>query len=1332
MTAASVDSTIASLVARQAESTPCAVAVVDARVRLTYHDLARRVTDLADELLAAGVGPETVVGVGMPRSAEMVVTVLAVTAAGGAFVPIDPTWPVARREHVIDSAGVHAVVTEPDTVGWPVPVVTIDVCAPHRETDVDPVERLAALPLSTPRPGDGKRLAYVIFTSGSTGNPKGAMIRHEAICERLVWQRDEILHFGPDDATLFKAPLAFDISVNEILLPLVSGGRVVVASAGDEADPDRLLHLIESEGVTFVYLVSSMLDVLLEMDRERAVAGDSAMRGLRHVWCGGEVLTPGLFARFREQTTTTLYHGYGPAEATIGVSHVIYREEAERIATSIGKPNPHTRLHVLDERLTPLGVGEAGELYAAGFLLGRGYVSAGDLTASRFVADPFGPPGGRMYRTGDRARWTQDGSLEFLGRVDNQVKLRGRRIELEEIEAAVASADGVRHCAVAVVGHGNTQRLVAYVTASAQTPNGWSAIASVTASCARTLPDYMIPELVMTLDTMPTTANGKIDRRALPAPVVASGGSAEPATPEEELLCGVFGEVLGLERVAADDDFFAAGGDSIIAIRVVSAVRRVGMTLRVRDVFAARTPAELALLLRQAEESSIAAIESHGALTPTPILHWLHDVAAPAGLDRFYQGIALTVPSDVDVQMVQRALDAVVAVHPVLNATVSSAVDMSVGADRAGVTVRVDSVPADTGDQALAVEAARIADRDVDRLDHTRPSGAFSASWIERPGHSGRLVLTAHHTVVDGISLRVLADDLATAITEPHSVAAEPVSWRAWSSALTATARNGAFDDEREHWVDTCARPAGILGRPVDPATDTVATERTHTVELDVDLTRHLTDVLPAAIHGSPNDALVAALAVAVTEYMDADAVTVEMEGHGREADPVGDLDLSRTVGWFTTLYPVHIDLGGVNRSDAGALVRSVKEQLRSVPRHGIGYGALRHLVDDPVPAHSAPVLLNYLGRFGSSDADWAMAPGTVPYEGRDPAMPLPRPLEVNAVVADGPDGPRLTAAFSRASGVLADEDVRFLADRWVQTLRAISAADVAGHTPSDFPTVSLTASDVSALETANPGLRDVTAATATQQGIVFHSVGETSETNSDPYLVQQIIEVDGPVDADALARATHTVIGRHSALSARFVQVDDGSTVVVTGDAPAPEFRVVDATADADGGAGAIDRAAREDRSRGFDIASAPLTRYTLVTLERTRHRLVQTVHHLVADGWSVPLVLAEIRRAYADAPRAADRHSAAVRALLTRDRSGEREAWSSVLAGVDDTTSIVAAFDTTSRVVDRTRDGVIDGVGTRRFDLDPDVHAALVAVARRAGVTVGAMLHAAWGCTL
>nr|WP_258072861.1 amino acid adenylation domain-containing protein [Rathayibacter rathayi] len=430
------------MVLARAQNAPSSVAVVDGDRTVDYRTLLAVATRIARVLRDDfGARAETVVAIDMHRSAEMVAAVLGVLMSGAAFVPLDPAWPVQRRAGVIaDSAALARLVgpgAGPST-GLPSHVIDLERS--------DPVADLV--------PRDPESLAYVIFTSGSTGNPKGAMIRHSAIASRMRWQIERVLRFGRGDASLFKAPLSFDISINEVLLPLCSGGTVVVARDGEEREPERLLQLISEHGVTFTYLVASMLDALLDSD---AVASTSRLTGLRQVWCGGEALTPELFERFRRRLPdAAMYHGYGPAEATIGVSHVVYRGDRVRSITSIGRPNPGCRLSVLDRALRPVPPGRGGELYIAGDLLGRGYVNAPALTAARFVANPFHDPGDpastpRLYRTGDRVRWNGE-ELEFLGRADNQVKIGGMRVELEEIERTIIAVPGVRACAAVVRG----------------------------------------------------------------------------------------------------------------------------------------------------------------------------------------------------------------------------------------------------------------------------------------------------------------------------------------------------------------------------------------------------------------------------------------------------------------------------------------------------------------------------------------------------------------------------------------------------------------------------------------------------------------------------------------------------------------------------------------------------------------------------------------------------------------------------------------------------------------------------------------------------------------
>ena len=1295
--------TLAELFTAQVRQRPDALALVaPGGVRLTYAQLGARVFRLARALRRDGLGAEDVVAIAVPRSAEMVVGVLGVLVAGGAFVPVDPAWPAPRRREVLADA--HAV-----------RVLGPAELAP----DAHPDESDRPLDLAI-APG---QLAYVIFTSGSTGRPKGAMIRHEAICERLRWQVEEILRhdgrgFGPGDASLFKAPLAFDISVNEILLPLVSGGRVVVAEAGGERDPQYLLDLIADEGVTFVYLVSSMLDVLLALDRE---AGGGRLAGLRHVWCGGEVLTPELFARFRAQLRTTLYHGYGPAEATIGVSHVVYRDRAERIATSIGRPNPHTQLYVLDDALRPVPPGVTGELYAAGFLLGRGYVHAPALTASRFVANPYGADpseGARMYRTGDLARWTSDGVLEFVGRTDHQVKIRGMRLELDEVAAVLAAHPAVRQAVVtAPENAAGVRYLVGYVVSDQPGLDyvGW---------CADRLPEYAVPAAVTVLDRFPVTANGKVDRAALPVPRQRTEPGRAPATEPERVLCAVFAQVLDLPpdapAVGADDDFFALGGDSIVAIAVVRQARAAGLVVRPRDVLAHRTPAALALVATPARDAAAApADEPVGPVPDTPIVAWLR--AHGPALDGFHQAVAVPLPAGLADDGLTAVLAALLDTHDLLRARLDGGGHLVV--PPAGERPTWVAAP----DEAAARRAA------AGRIDpHTGPMAAFA-----RVGD--RLVVAVHHVVVDGVSLRVLAEDVRAAADavlagQPIALPRPATSYRGWAAALAAAVAAGRFDAQQEHWRRVAATAPTPLGRrPLDPARDTVATERRHTVRLPAAVTGRLLGPVPAAIRGGVDDLLVAATALAVRAagaLADASAtgpVLLELEGHGREPDAVTDpgagdaveLELSRTVGWFTTLYPVAVDPG--DGRDLGAAVKAVKDQLRAVPDRGLGYGALRFAAPGRAGlAVAPPVLLHYLGRFAGT--------GSVT-EARDPRMPLPRVLEINAVAEETAAGPELVAEFSWPDGVLTDSDVAALAGAWTELLTRIATDPaVAGPTPSDFPLVALTPDDVTAL--GGVRLRDVLPLSPLATGLYFHA----TQGPGDPYLVQQLVELRGPLDPVRLRRAADALLARHPHLGAAFRPIGDGSVVAACTDGVAMPWRET---------AGDPDAVAAAERSAPFDLGRPPAMRYALVRTDPAadgtpRHVLVQTVHHIVADGWSVPLILRDLMAAYRGEPRPAPVPYRTFLAALTEP---DLRVWDRALAGVTEPTRLTAALPPAEPPADPPAEPAAElpadlaadaAFGRVTRELPAELTTRLRTLATARGLTVGDLVAGAWGLLL
>ncbi|MER5611841.1 amino acid adenylation domain-containing protein [Streptomyces sp. NPDC002215] len=1294
--------TVMEMFREQARSRPDAVAITDEHRSLTYRQADECSSQLAHHLIERGLTSEQVVGISLGRSAEMVIGLLAVLRAKGAFVPLDPQWPAARRAVVVEDAravlqlndsGEHGA-GEPDAVA----------------VDLDDW-RFGDQPVQGPDASvPGTALAYVIFTSGSTGRPKGAMIRHEAISERLLWQVDEILGFGHDDASLFKAPLSFDISINEIFLPLVSGGRLVILRPGGERDPHHLLSVIAEHRVTFTYLVSSMLDVLLE------IAGDSGrLDSLRHVWCGGEVLTPELYERFRTRLDIPLYHGYGPAETTIGVSHVIYRGEAERLSTSIGKANPNTQLYVLDDELRPVPVGVGGELYAGGLLLGRGYVNAPGLTASRFVANPFADDGSRLYRTGDLARFAPDGSLDFLGRADNQIKIRGMRLETEDVEAGLAEHPGVRHsCVVAKKNAAGGTYLVGYVIPAA----GHEDLRAddVGAWATGHMVEYMVPAHLVVMKEFPLTANGKLDRGALPEPAIGTGPLVAPATENERVVCAAVASVLRLEQAGTDQDFFRLGGDSILAISLLGALREAGLHVTARQIF---THSVLGALAAVASREEVSAADhgdvATGPVVGSPIVQWLGRTTD--AIDGFVQSVVLNAPAELSAEALDEILAAVLERHDMLRARLVRGERWSFDIPEAGQ----GAAGWQESDRPLA-ECVELA---TEGLDPDRGE-MLRAVWRRE---ARQLVLVAHHVVIDGVSWRILMDDLATAWQQyasgnPVRLPAVGTSFRRWTQLLERT----SFEADRARFERPLPGADTPLGRRPLTDSDTVARERTRTVGIGPEDTAALLGTVPARFHAGVNDVLLTALAVTLARWrrdrgQDQTFAHIELEGHGREgrfvADAAGfDPELSRTVGWFTTLFPVSVDPGTAADLTApaylAAALKAVKEDLARVPGNGLPYGVLRHLTGSGPAAPVPQVLFNYLGRFdaGTGD-DWQLA-GTTGQLGekRDPRMRLPRALEFNAIAEPDTSGDyRLVTTISWPEGMFTEADITTLGQYFRSALTGLAALEEGGHTPSDFPLVRLTQADVDDLD--GPALLDVLPLTPLQEGLYFHSVFDDDATGS--YVEQQLLTLDGDVDADRLATAATRLLTLYPNLAARFTALADGRVVSVLESSTAAPFTTLDLPHLTDE---EIREHAERDRRAGFDLATGPLMRYTLIRTGSGRKVLVQTVHHIIADGWSVPPMLRTLLAEY-HAPGTVyplGGYRDYVSRLAGRDQDESDRVWRGELAGLAGP-SLVAEGHTPS---ERFADIAVEPAD----DLDGAV--------RSAGVPLSVAVHSAWAVTL
>ncbi|MCI4061476.1 amino acid adenylation domain-containing protein [Micromonospora sp. R77] len=1344
------DVTLTELLERQARATPHALAVTFEGASLTYQELADRSDHLARTLTENGSGPERFIAVVIPRSLELVVALVAVLKSGAAYVPIDPDYPAARIEFMLADAqpvlvlGVKTATEKLSITG--IPVITADD-TPIADSPT------AVAPISTGHP------AYMIYTSGSTGQPKGVVVPHSAIVNRLLWMQD---HFRLDstDRVLQKTSASFDVSVWEFFWPLIAGATLVVARPDGHRDPAYLAEVIEKAGVTTLHFVPSMLAEFADNEIAHSCAS------LRRVVCSGEALPAALAARFFRLFGVPLYNLYGPTEAAVDVTAWQYRPGVTTIP--IGTPIQNTTMLVLDSSLRLVPAGVRGELYISGAGLARGYHGRQALTAERFVACPFGPPGQRMYRTGDLARWNADGQLEFEGRADHQVKIRGFRVEPAEVEAALAAHPGVARAAVlAKAGRGadGANQLVAYVVPTAsggidRHGSDWDFhtgldITELRAFIAGRIPAHLVPAAFVVLDRLPLSANGKLDRGALPEPEFTPRAHRPPATPEERVLADAFAEVLGLSEIGVDDDFFTLGGDSIRAIQVVTRARASGLVFTPRAVFECRTVAALAVTATQGTSPpALAELDGGGVgLVPLPPMARLIAERGP-GLDRLAQWLVLELPTGVDHDSLTAAVGAVLDRHDVLRSRLveGGLLVQPPGTPDPAALIKQLRCSGDWSCDSWGELLAKEATATVRHID-AHAGRMLRLVWFEPDaGGHGRLLIVAHHLVVDGMSWRVLLPDLAEAWRQVRAGATPelpPVgtSLRRWLQALSDEAARPERMAELALWRDLLSGPAAPVGsRPLDPVADITAATETVRLRLPADLTSAALTAVPAAYRSGAEEVLLTALLLALARHRRGapeSATVVRLEGHGRHEELVPGADLSRTVGWFTSVHPVRFDLSGIDVDEAiaggaaaGEAIKRVKEQRRELPGDGNGYTLLRCMNDETATVLRRypvdDVQFNFLGHFSFARPQPGGEPGWTPAPEFDELVPAPHAsmpvvsaLELNALVTDTGDGAQLTALFTFATGVLNADEVHALADTWYAALRGLRTlvnGGATGMTPQDVPLVSVDQLQLDDWQQRFGRISDVWPLTPLQAGLLFHTM--LTDTATGAYQTQFVFRLSGPVDPTRLRAAGQALINRHPNLRVAFLSTSTGEPVqVVVDDVSLPWLHI-----DLTGEPAADERFQRivaAERNARFDTDTPPLLRLALVTLGSEQAELILTAHHVLFDGWSLPLIERELIRLYAVNGRDADPPTTGYRHFLQwlarQDRAWSARTWKAELAGVAEPTLLAPGPRS-----DRTGSGQVVAAL-------PGEDAALLA--RRAasiGVTVNTLVQGAWAVVL
>ncbi|WP_409495449.1 non-ribosomal peptide synthase/polyketide synthase [Amycolatopsis sp. cmx-11-12] len=1027
-------STVAGLFEVQVRRSPEATAVVSGEVALTFTELNERANRLARALVAHGVGPEDFVALALPRSADVLLAILAVHKAGAAYLPLDPDYPAERLVAMLTDARPKLILTEPELLES-LPrneIETLVLCALVTEDRLahDLTDRDRVRPLSPDHP------AYVIYTSGSTGTPKGVVVPHRGVVN-LFHSHRATLHRPAVEATgkpHLRVGHAWSFSFDASWQPqlwLLDGHAVHIVDEETRRDPELLAAMIERDSFDFIEVTPSFF---AQMADAGLLDGDRCP--LAVIGVGGEAVPESLWRRLATLDGTEAFNLYGPTESTVDALVARIGDSEKPL---VGRPIANTRAYVLDAALRPVPPGVTGELYLAGSGLARGYLGRAALTSERFVADPFGPAGARMYRTGDLARWTADGRLDFGGRADDQAKIRGFRVEPGEVEAVLERHDEVTQAVVLVrEDRPRVKQLVAYVVSTVD-------LTELRRFAAETLPDYLVPAAFVALDALPVLSNGKLDRKALPAPDYTElAGGRTPETAREKTLCALFAEVLGVPELGADDDFFALGGDSIVAMRLVSRARAAGLKITPHEVFARRTVAALAEIAEN--------LEVDDSVPLTPIMHALRELGGP--IAGYHQAALLRTPSGMTGDQLATVLGAVVARHDMLRARLDRSVNGWALRVSESVDVLIERVDVEGADLFAVIE--RHAEPTRARLDPD--SGVMmGATWFDAgPSEPGRLLLMIHHLAVDGVSWRILLPDLASAweavvLGRAPELSSVDTPFRRWSEALSTQKREGEMD----RWKSVLGGGDPLpLDRPLDPARDVLGTVKKVSLTLPAERTAPLLSHVPSAFGATVNDVLLTGLALAVARWRrdEGRAILVDVEGHGREEELAGGADLSRTVGWFTSVVPVCLDLGDLDLEDAfaggaaaGVALDRVRAHLDGLPDAGIGHGVLRYL--DPrtgpeLAEFAKPQIeFNYLGRIGVPEAtDWSYAAEAEAAEvGADDGMPVSHALTINALTEDRPGGPELGAHWSWPEAVLTEGSVRALAEDWFAALDALS-----------------------------------------------------------------------------------------------------------------------------------------------------------------------------------------------------------------------------------------------------------------------------------------------------
>jgi amino acid adenylation domain-containing protein/non-ribosomal peptide synthase protein (TIGR01720 family) len=1241
-----LDKCIHQLFEDQVRKTPDAVAVEFDGEQLTYSELNAKANQVAHYLITLGVSPEVLVGICVERSPLMLIGLWGILKAGGAYVPLDPAYPADRLAYMLNDSQAQVLLTQGQLVKSLPNTGAKTICL---DSDWDLIgaqsEKNPHTQVKT------NNLAYVIYTSGSTGKPKGVMIEHRSLTNFIQAIADRY-GINSKDRVLQSASISFDAAAEEIYPCLTCGATLVLRTAEMLGSVSTFVQKCWEWQLTVLLLVTAYWN---QLTSELAATNQTLPPSVRLLGIGGEKWLPEKLQQWQKcmdkrsrlhnlAKPPLLMNAYGPTETTglttmCDLSQLVTEDTQppQLIGTVLG----NVQIYILDSYLQPVPIGVPGELHIGGVGLARGYLHRPDLTDAKFIANPF-RKSERLYKTGDLARYLPDGNIEFLGRIDNQVKIRGFRIELGEIETVLVTHPQVSEAVVIdsddIPG---SKRLVAYVVTRSK-----SEIKSQLRSFLKQkLPDYMIPSAFVVLDALPLTPNGKVDRRGLPQPDTArhelETDLVAPRTESEEILAKIWREVLHLEQVGIHNNFFELGGDSILSIQIIFKAKQAGLQLTAKQIFQHQTIAELAAVTNVTQTVTAEQGLVTGIFPLTPIQQWFFGQNFPEP-HHFNQSLLLEVPQTLDPALLSQVVQQLLLHHDALRLRfVQSDSDwqqINTSPDDTIPFSHVDLSAIPEVEQKAAIEAtAASLQTSLNLSAGPIMQVAFFTLGADKPS---RLLIIIHHLAVDGVSWRILLEDLETAyqqLSRGEKIQLRPktTSFKHWAEKLAAYAQSDIVKQELNYWQGIS--PTQITRLPVDYAlgANTVASTRIVSVSLSPEETRALLQEVPKAYKTQINDILLTALVQTLSKWTGSNSVLLDLEGHGRE-DIFEDVDLSRTVGWFTTIFPVVLELKATD--NLGNAIKSIKEQLRAVPKRGIGYGVLRYLSGDAeittqlLATPQPEVSFNYLGQF-----DWGtqanyfckLAPESVGAE-HSPLESCDRLLDINGLVVEG----QLQLDWTYSENFHQRSTIENLAEDFVVSLRSLIAhclsADLSENQIIQSLDRQINNSQPAPLHLLElpqdifellPDDTESAYPVAKMQEFMLHHYSNDHQKMG-VYHGQESYDIyDDNLSLDAFKQALKLLVEKHPIFRTVFI-IQNGKPVcqVVKKNLRFSINEEDISNLNPDKQENYIDAFVKQDRQNLFNVENPnePLFRAWIFQKAKNRFEFFTSMHHAITDGWS------------------------------------------------------------------------------------------------------------------